>query len=66
MLIRLIFIILFIGSASCSPNLPFLSQQAKPQKSSKEAVVNSIDKIHTKETKGEKLEIDPRLTKILN
>ena len=65
MLIRLILIILFFGSASCSPNLPFLSQQAKPQKSSKEAVVNSIDKIHTKETKGEKLEIDPRLTKIL-
>ena len=65
MLIRLILIILFFGSASCSPNLPFLSQQAEPQKSSKEAVVNSIDKINTKETKGEKLEIDPRLTKIL-
>mgnify|MGYP001359027272 FL=1 len=65
MLIRLIFIILFFGSAGCSPNLPFLSQQAKPQKSSKEAVVPSIDKIHTKETKSEKLEIDPRLAKIL-
>ena len=65
MLIRLILIILFFGSASCSPNLPFLSQQAEPQKSSKEAVVNSIDKINTKETKGEKLEIDPRLAKIL-
>ena len=65
MLIRLIFIILFFGSAGCSPNLPFLSQQAKPQKSSKEAVINSTDKIHTKETKGEKLKIDPRLAKIL-
>ena len=65
MLIRLIFIILFFGSASCSPNLPFLSQQAKPQKNSKEAVLNSIDKIHVKETKSEKLEIDPRLAKIL-
>ena len=65
MLIRLILIILFFGSAGCSPNLPFLSQQAKPQNNSKEAVVNSIDKIHTKETKSEKLEIDPRLAKIL-
>ena len=66
MLIRLIFIILFFGSAGCSPNLPFLSQQAEHQKNSKEAVLNSIDKIHTKETKSEKLEIDPRLAKILN
>ena len=66
MLIRLIFIILFLGSAGCSPNLPFLSQQAKPQNNTKEAVLNSIDKIHTKETKTEKLEIDPRLAKILN
>ena len=65
MLIRLIFIILFFGSAGCSPNLPFLSQQAEPQNNSKEAVVNSTDKIHTKETKSEKLEIDPRLAKIL-
>ena len=65
MLIRLILIILFFGSAGCSPNLPFLSQQAEPQNNSKEAVVNSIDKIHTKETKSEKLEIDPRLAKIL-
>ena len=66
MLNRLIFIILFLGSAGCSPNLPFLSQQAKPQNNTKEAVLNSIDKIHTKETKTEKLEIDPRLAKILN
>ncbi len=65
MLIRLIFIILFFGNAGCSPNLPFLSQQAQPQKNSKELVENSIAKIHTKETKTEKLEIDPRLTKIL-
>ena len=65
MLIRLILIILFFGSAGCSPNLPFLSQQAEPQNNSKEAVVNSTDKIHTKETKSEKLEIDPRLAKIL-
>ena len=65
MLIRLILIILFFGSAGCSPNLPFLSQQDKPQNNSKEAVVNSIDKIQTKETKSEKLEIDPRLAKIL-
>ena len=65
MLIRLILIILFFGSAACSPNLPFLSQQAGPQNNSKEAVINSIDKIHTKETKTEKLEIDPRLAKIL-
>ena len=65
MLTRLIFIILFFGSAGCSPNLPFLSQQAKPQNNTKEAVLNSIDKIHTKETKTEKLEIDPRLAKIL-
>ena len=66
MLIRLIFIILFFGSAGCSPNLPFLSQQAKPQNNTKEAVLNSVDKIHTKETKTEKFEIDPRLAKILN
>ena len=65
MLIRLIFVILFFGSAGCSPNLPFLSQQAELQKNSKEAVINSIDKIHTKETKRAKLEIDPRLAKIL-
>ena len=65
MLTRLIFIILFFGSAGCSPNLPFLSQQAELQKNSKETVINSIDKIHTKETKSEKLEIDPRLAKIL-
>ena len=65
MIIRLILIILFFGSAGCSPNLPFLSQKAEPQNNSKEAVVNSIDKIQTKETKSEKLEIDPRLAKIL-
>ena len=65
MLIRLILIVLFFGSAGCSPNLPFLSQQDKPQNNSKEAVVTSIDKIQTKETKSEKLEIDPRLAKIL-
>ena len=65
MLIRLILIILFFGSAGCSPNLPLLSQKDKPQNNSKEAVVTSIDKIHTKETKSAKLEIDPRLAKIL-
>ena len=65
MLIRLIFIILLFGSAGCSPNLSFLSQQDKPQNNSKEAVVNSVDKINPKRTKTEKLEIDPRLAKIL-
>jgi len=65
MLIRLILIIFFFGSAGCSPNLPFLGQQAEPQNNSKEAVVTSIDKLHTNETKTEKLEIDPRLAKIL-
>ena len=66
MLIRLFFIILFFLSAGCSPNLPFLSQQAKLQKISREAVLNSVDKIQTKATRSEKLEIDPRLAKILN
>ena len=65
MLIRLIFIILFFGSVGCSPNLSFLSQQDKSLNNSKEAVVNSVDKINPKRTKTEKLEIDPRLAKIL-
>ena len=65
MLIRLILILLFFGSSGCSPNLPFLSQQAEPQNNSKEAVVTSIDKIQTKKKKSEKLKIDPRLAKIL-
>ena len=65
MLIRLIFIILLFGSAGCSPNLSFLSQQDKPQNNSKEAVVNSVDKINPNRTKTEKLKIDPRLAKIL-
>ena len=65
MLIRLILIILFFGSAGCSPNLSFLTRQTENQNNSKEVVVNSVDKIHKKETKNEKLEIDPRLAKIL-
>ena len=66
MLIRLIFIILFFGSAGCSSNLPFLSQQAKPQKAPKEAVVISTDETSAMKSKDKKLRIDPRLAKILN
>ena len=66
MLIRLIFIILFIGSAGCSPNLPFLSQQAKPQKAPKEEILNSTDETSAIKSKDKKLRIDPRLAKILD
>ena len=66
MLIRLIFIILFFGSAGCSPNLPFLSQQAEPQKAPKEAVLNSTDETNAIKPKDKELRIDPRLAKILN
>ncbi len=66
MLIRLIFILLFFGSTGCSPNLPFLSKQTKPQKDSIEVVVNSINKTSARKSKDKKLEIDPRLAKILN
>ena len=55
MLIRLIFIILFFGSAGCSPNLPFLSQQAKSQKAPKEAVLNSTDETSAIKPKDKKL-----------
>ena len=66
MLIRLIFILLFFGSTGCSPNLPFLSKQTKPQKDSTEVVVHSINKTSARKSKDKKLEIDPRLAKILN
>ena len=57
--------ILFFGSAGCSPNLPFLSQQAKPQKAPKEAVLNSTDETSAIKSKDKKLRIDLRLSKIL-
>ena len=66
MLIRLIFIILFFGNSGCSPNLPFLSQQAKPQKAPREAVLNSTDETSAIKSKYKKLRIDPRLAKILD
>ena len=65
MLIRLVLIILFFGSAGCSPNLPFLSQKAKPQKAPKEAVLNSTEETSAVKSKDKKLIIDPRLAKIL-
>ena len=65
MLIRLIIIIVYFGSAGCSPNHPFLSQHAKSQKAPKEAVLNSIDETSAIKSKDKKLRIDPRLAKIL-
>ena len=44
----------------------FLSQQAKPQKAPKEAVLNSTDETSDIEPNDKKLSIDPRLAKILN
>ena len=43
-----------------------MSKQTKPQKDSTEVVVNSINKTSARKSKDKKLEIDPRLAKILN
>ena len=55
-----------MGSAGCSPNLPFLSKQTKSQEASAELVVNSFNKTSGIKSKDKKLRIDPRLVKILN
>ena len=65
MFIRVVLLFIFVFSTSCSPNIPFLPQQAKPKRELKEEIVNSIDKTSAIESKDKKLEIDPRLAKIL-
>ena len=43
-----------------------MSKQTKPQKDSTEVVVNSVNKTSARKSNDKKLEIDPRLAKILN
>ncbi len=65
MFIRASLLAIFLGSTSCSPNPPFVTPQAEPQKELIENVRNSLDNKSTKNSEDKLLKIDPRLSKIL-
>ena len=65
MLIRFIFLFVFFGSASCSPDIPLLSRKNNTDITSQEEFIYSNNKKNNKKLDGKNIKIDHRLKKIL-